>query len=224
MARVLPVTTLRAALISSICYADAIARSLSFQPAAMSLTEQPDPVVFAALCGGDLKALDVLYSRYSTSVYRLALRILKSQDEAADLTHEVFLRLWRTLSYDPERGTLLSYLMMMTRSQALNRIRSNQNQRKLAERWGRGALPLREGNSENRSHLEAMSLQETASQVRSALAHLPQAQREVLEMAYYNGLSQSEITRKTGVPLGTVKSRSRQGLLKLRQLLQDLVD
>ncbi len=190
----------------------------------MPLTEQPDPVVFATLCGGDLKALEVLYSRYSTPVYRLALRILNSEDEAADLTQEVFLRLWRTLGYDPKRGTLLVYLMMMTRSQALNRIRSNQNQRKLAERWGWEALPTCENSSPDRSHLEALSQKETASQVRIALAQIPPAQREVLEMAYYNGLSQSEITQHLDIPLGTVKSRSRQGLLKLRQLLKDLVD
>ncbi|NJN32203.1 MAG: sigma-70 family RNA polymerase sigma factor [Synechococcales cyanobacterium RM1_1_8] len=198
----------------------------------MPLTEQPDPVVFAALRQGDLKALDVLYGRYSTPIYRLALRILKAEEEAADLTQEVFLRLWRTLGYDPARGTLLVYLMMMTRSQALNRIRQHQNQRKLAERWGRSALSLAEGGDTSghasghpgRFPLEALSLDETASQVRLALAQIPQAQREVLEMAYYDGLSQSEITQRLDIPLGTVKSRSRQGLLKLRQLLKDLVD
>lgn len=188
--------------------------------APMLLTEQSDAAVFAALCDGQLKALDVIYSRYSTPVYRLALRILKSEDEASDLTHEVFLRLWRTLSYDPERGQLLVYLMTMTRSQAFNRIRSAKNQRKLAERWGRGTQPLSEGSS----ILDSISLKETACQVREALKNLPSAQRQVLEMAYYDGLSQSEITKQLDIPLGTVKSRSRQGLLKLRKLLKDLVD
>jgi RNA polymerase sigma-70 factor, ECF subfamily len=196
------------------------ARPASFQTTAMTLTEQPDPVLFAALCDGNLKALDAIYNRYSTPVYRLALRILKSEDEAADLTHEVFLRLWRKLSYDPERGPLLVYLMTMTRSQALNRIRSSKNQRKLAERWGRGTQPLSEGSS----MLESMALKETSGQVRSALGQLPSNQRQVLEMAYYDGLSQSEITKRLDIPLGTVKSRSRQGLLKLRKLLKDLVD
>jgi RNA polymerase sigma-70 factor, ECF subfamily len=192
----------------------------SFQTTAMTLTEQPDPVLFAALCDGNLQALDAIYNRYSTPVYRLALRILKSEDEAADLTHEVFLRLWRKLSYDPARGSLLVYLMTMTRSQALNRIRSSKNQRKLAERWGRGTQPLAEGTS----MLESMALKETSGQVRSALGQLPSNQRQVLEMAYYDGLSQSEITKQLDIPLGTVKSRSRQGLLKLRKLLKDLVD
>lgn len=187
----------------------------------MPPTEPSDAKVFATLCDGQIQALDVLYSRYSTPVYRLALRILKSEDEAADLTHEVFLRLWRTLGYAPERGTLLTYLMMMTRSQALNRIRSSKSQRKLAERWGRGTLPRDDSIDSGNSHLETLSLKETAHQVRVALADLPQAQREVLEMAYYDGLSQSEITQRLNIPLGTVKSRSRQGLLKLRQLLKD---
>lgn len=196
------------------------ARPKSFQTTAMTLTEKTDPVLFAALCDGNLKALDAIYNRYSTPVYRLALRILKSEDEAADLTHEVFLRLWRTLSYDPERGSLLVYLMTMTRSQALNRIRSAKNQRKLAERWGRGTQPLFEGAS----MLESIALTETSGQVRVALGQLPSNQRQVLEMAYYDGLSQSEITKQLDIPLGTVKSRSRQGLLKLRKLLKDLVD
>ena len=196
------------------------ARPPSFQSNAMPLTEQPDPVLFATLCDGNLKALDAIYNRYSQPVYRLAFRILKSEDEAADLTHEVFLRLWRTLSYDPERGALLVYLMTMTRSQALNRIRSAKNQRKLAERWGRGTEPLSEGAS----MLESIALKETSGQVRSALELIPSNQRQVLEMAYYEGLSQSEITQRLDIPLGTVKSRSRQGLLKLRKLLTDLVD
>lgn len=186
----------------------------------MPLTEQPDPVVYAALCDGNIKALDAIYNRYSAPVYRLALRILKSEEEAADLTHEVFLRLWRTLGYDPNRGSLLVYLMMMTRSQSLNRIRSAKNQRKLAERWGRGTQPLAEGAS----MLESIALKEASGQVRSALGLLPANQRQVLEMAYYDGLSQSEITTQLDIPLGTVKSRSRQGLLKLRKLLKDLVD
>lgn len=196
------------------------ARSSSCPPLALALTEQPDAAVFAALCDGQLQALGVLYGRYSPPVYRLAYRILNTEDDAADLTQEVFLRLWRNRSYQPDRGTLLVYLMTMTRSQALNRIRSAKNQRKLAERWGRGSLPLQRSSCQ----LETLSLQETASQIRTALAHLPSAQREVLELAYYQGLSQSEITQQLEIPLGTVKSRSRQGLLKLRQLLNALVD
>ena len=186
----------------------------------MPLIEQPDPVLFAALCDGNLEALDAIYNRYSAQVYRLALRILQSEEEAADLTHDVFLRLWRTLSYDPKRGTLLVYLSVMTRSQALNRIRSAKNQRKLAERWGRGTEPLLDGTLT----LESVASRETSSQVRFALSQISPDQRQVLEMAYYDGLSQSEITKRLNIPLGTVKSRSRQGLLKLRTLLKDLVD
>ncbi len=181
-------------------------------------TEPSDGVLFGLLCGGDLDALDVIYGRYSTPVFRLALRILGSQEEAADLTHEVFLRLWKKQGYDPERGSMLVFLMTVTRSQALNRIRSAKSRRRLTERLGRGAV------MEQSSLLESISTEEMSERVRNALHHLPSNQREVLELAYYGGLSQSEITQRLDIPLGTVKSRSRQGLLKLRKLLKDLVD
>ncbi len=181
-------------------------------------TEPTDGSLFVGLCGGDLKALDILYGRYSAPVFRLALRILGSQEEAADLTHEVFLLLWRKQGYDATRGSMLVFLMTVTRSQALNRIRSAKSRRNLAERWGRGVV------MEQPSLLESISTEEISERVRTALSHLPHSQREVLELAYYVGLSQPEITQRLNIPLGTVKSLSRDGLLKLRHFLMDWVN
>ena len=198
--------------------------TMPIEPLGSAIPENPadqklsDRDLFTALCSGDLDALDALYSRYSAPVFRLALRILSSQEEAADLTHEVFLRLWQKQNYDPQRGSMLVFLMTVTRSQSLNRIRSAQSQRRLTERLGRGTV------TQQPSLLDAISTAELSEQVRVALQDLPSHQREVLELAYYNGLSQSEITRQLNIPLGTVKSRSRQGLLKLRKLLKDLRD
>ena len=105
----------------------------------------------------------------------------------------------------------------MTRSQALNQLRSAKSQRHLIQRFGQMAMP----ESRNNPNLDQVTLEELGQRVKTALEILPEAQRQVLEMAYYEGLSQSDITEKTGIPLGTIKSGSRQGLLKLRELLKD---
>lgn len=178
-----------------------------------------DRELLTALCQQQPTALATLYDRYSALVYKLALQMLKTEDAAADLTQEIFLALWQKPErYDPERGTMTVFLSVMTRSRALNRIRSAKSQQNMVERFGRMALP----EPQDSPGLAQASLAELSDRVRQALQALPEAQRAVLQMAYYEGLSQSDITEQTGIPLGTVKSRSRQGLLKLRELLKDL--
>lgn len=175
----------------------------------------------SALCQRQPNALEALYDRYSRLVYKIALQMLKIEDAAADLTQEVFLAVWqKPEQYNPDRGTIVVFLSVMTRSRALNRIRSAKSQQNMIERFGRTALP----EPVESPGLAQASLEEMSDRVRQALQTLPEAQRAVLELAYYEGLSQSDITERTGVPLGTVKSRSRQGLLKLRELLQDLAE
>jgi RNA polymerase sigma-70 factor, ECF subfamily len=184
-------------------------------------SNQSDATIVEALCQGDRSALGALYDRYSSLVYKLGLRILKTEEAAADLTQEIFISLCnRPDRYNPDRGSLTVFLSVLTRSQALNRIRSAKSQDNLAQRFGRVAMAI---PSEN-PNLDQASLAELSQRVCAALAQLPEAQRHVLELAYYEGFSQSDITEKTGIPLGTVKSRSRQGLLKLRELLKDLAE
>lgn len=189
-------------------------------------TEVPDLELVLALKNGDRSALETLYDRYSGLVYKLALRILSTEDAAADLTQEIFLALWnKPEKYQANRGALSVFLSVMTRSQALNRLRSAKSQQQLIQRFGRMALSDSGDNSSGGNpNLDRVALEELSQRVKMALQQLPEAQRSVLELAYYDGFSQSDITEKTGVPLGTVKSRSRQGLLKLRELLKDLAD
>jgi RNA polymerase sigma-70 factor, ECF subfamily len=183
--------------------------------------EEPDLDLVLALKNGDRKALETLYDRYSGLVYKLALRLLSTEEAAADLTQEIFLALWnKPEKYQADRGSLAVFLSVMTRSQALNRLRSAKSQQQLIQRFGRMAMP----DSGDNPNLDRAALMELSQRVKSALKQLPEAQRQVLELAYYEGFSQSDITEKTGVPLGTVKSRSRQGLLKLRELLKDLAE
>lgn len=179
-----------------------------------------DAEVWQALKAGQSQALRIIYERYASLVYRLALRILTNAQEAEDLTQEIFLNLWRNRGYDPLRGSLSSYLTTLTRSRAIDKLRSRGTQLKFLQRWGQMITP----ESSTLSPLEMASLSQRSEQVKTAIAQLPANQRQVLEMAYFEGFSQSEIAKKLETPLGTVKSWSRQGLLTLRKNLHNLID
>jgi RNA polymerase sigma-70 factor, ECF subfamily len=184
------------------------------------LTDESDLQVLKALQQGDTNALGILYDRYGTAVYRLALRMLTNPTEAEDLTQEVFLAFWRGVDkYDVDRGTLVVFLLTITRSRALNRLKQQGSQQNLSQRVG-NYLPRTDRNP----GMDAVTLTELRERMSSALNELPINQKQVLEMGYYQGKSQSEIAQELDLPLGTVKTRSRQGLLKLRQFLQDLVE
>ncbi len=163
--------------------------------------------------------LEALYDSHGEAVYRLALRMLGNASDAEDLTQEVFVDFWQKQQYDASRGSLMTFLLTMTRSRSLNRIRQRQSKSQLLQRWEK-SMPMSYADNS----WEKASLSEVGQQLRTALDTLPEAQRQILEMAYYEGLSQSEITERLAIPLGTVKTRSRQGLLKLRKLLHNLVD
>ena len=184
------------------------------------LADESDLQILAALRQGDTSALGIVYDRYGAIVYRLALRMLANPTEAEDLTQEVFLAFWRGVDkYSADRGTLLVFLLTITRSRALNRFKQQGSQQNLSNRVGT-YLPT----VNNNPGMESVTLTELRERMSSALAALPTTQKQVLEMGYYQGKSQSEIARELDLPLGTVKTRSRQGLLKLRQFLQDLVE
>jgi RNA polymerase sigma-70 factor (ECF subfamily) len=185
----------------------------------MMLSHQTDTEVFQALRSGNLIALGILYERYGEIVYRVALRMLGNAQEAEDLTQEVFLHLWRSGTYDSQRGSMLAFLTTLTRSKAIDRHRQVRAQWQRNQRWQRN-FP-----TESESTLmDKVALKEISCRVREALAELPANQQQVLEMAYYNGLSQSEISEALNMPVGTVKTYKRKGLLKLREILQDLVE
>ncbi|AFZ14367.1 RNA polymerase, sigma-24 subunit, ECF subfamily [Crinalium epipsammum PCC 9333] len=179
-----------------------------------------DAEVFRALKAGQSDAIGILYDRYASLVYRLSLKILANYQEAEDLTQEIFLTLWRSNTYNPARGSLSSYLTTLTRSRAIDKIRSRGTKLKFLQRWGQ----MMKTETASNTPFEAASLSQRSHQVHSALAQLPANHRQVLEMAYYDGLSQSEIAKKLDIPLGTIKTWSRQGLLNLRKNLQDFIE
>ncbi len=165
----------------------------------------------AALCG--------LYDRYAGLVYGLAIAILAHAQEAEDLTQEVFVSLCGACDYDPARGPLAAYLATVTRSRAIDRLRKRARRLRLLERHSVDLLPP----DDRFAPLERISSGECAREVKNALAQLPELHRQVIEMAYYRGLSQTQIAAELGLPLGTVKGWMRRGLLALRKSLDPLV-
>ncbi|HEY9644240.1 MAG TPA: sigma-70 family RNA polymerase sigma factor [Coleofasciculaceae cyanobacterium] len=181
--------------------------------------ETTDLDLLSALKGGQTQALGLLYDRYSRLVFSLAFKILANSEEAEDVTQEIFLALWQRQAYNPARGSLSSFLTTMTRSRAIDKLRSRGSRYRFLQRWE----GMTRGETVMATPLEQVSMGERSQIIRVALEKLPPNERRVLEIAYYEGLSQSEIAEQLSIPLGTVKTRSRQGLLKLRQALQGYV-
>ncbi len=185
-----------------------------------SAAGRTDDELMAGLTEGRLDALGALYDRYSALVFSVSLRVLYDWQLAEDVTQEVFLRLWqRPESYDPSRGRLLSWLMSVTRNRAIDE-RRRLSRRQRSEEDEEPTLELRDHDTSGDPALGA-SLAESRRVVRAAMALLPPAQREVVELAYFGGLTQTEIAERLHVPLGTVKTRVRLAMRKLRDTLEE---
>ena len=194
-------------------------KPMDLDPSAIKPTHpSSDLDLLIALGNGQVNALGSLYDRYSRLVYGLAYKILGNSEEAEDITQEVFLTLWRRNAYNPSRGSLSSFLTTMTRSRSIDKLRSRGTKLRFIQRW-QGMVK----NEAVATPLDRAAIGERSQLVRDAMSQLPESERLVLEIAYYEGLSQSEIAKRLNIPLGTVKTRSRQGLLKLRQTLQHQV-
>ena len=179
---------------------------------------QTDAELVGGIRAGRSASLAQLYDRYASLVYTLALKLLQDSRDAEDLTQEVFLSLWKRNHYDPARGSLSSYLTVLTRSRAIDRLRQRSTVRKTRDRWFRTMIPPSLPTPFDRA-----SMEERRERVRCALDRLPANQRRVLEMAYYEGRSQTEIAKQLNAPLGTVKSWARRGLLNLRDALAEII-
>lgn len=184
------------------------------------LPSQTDAELFLALKAGQTDALGILYNRHAELVFGLAMRTLGNPQEAEDLTQDVFLTLAKGCSYDPRRGSLRTFLAILTRSRSIDRMRS----RNVAlENLGRWRPSSSEALSSN-APMEHVSQGEQSQEVQAALAQLSNDEQQVLRMAYYDGLTQSAIAERLEIPLGTVKARARRGLLKLRHTLADFIE
>jgi RNA polymerase sigma-70 factor (ECF subfamily) len=186
-------------------------------PEKLSLT---DAELLHALKSKQAWALGILYDRYGGLVYGIGLKVLQNPQEAEDLTQEIFLALWRNATINLNTSSLLPYLVKMTRSRAIDKLRVRSRNINLLQRIGQTFT----AESPTSTPFEAASLTERSKYVRDALAQLPEQQRQVIEMAYDQGLSQSKIAQQLNKPLGTVKTLTRQGLLTLKQILKGYID
>jgi RNA polymerase sigma-70 factor (ECF subfamily) len=165
------------------------------------------------------EALAELYDRFSPTLMALTSRILGGHADAEEVLQEVFLNVWNQPGrYDPSRSSVSTWLVLVARSRALDRLRS----RKVVERVHQAAGQAAAVSAPHTSPVAAehVFIQERHERVRREMEALPAEQRQVLEMAYFQGLSQSEIAARTGLPLGTVKTRTLLAMRKLREGLR----
>ena len=168
-----------------------------------------DAALIAGIRAGDQSAMADLYDRYAGVVYGVSLRVLANTAAAEDVVQEVFLQLWRNpQAFDADRGRLAPWLAVIARNRAIDLLRKRPLEDNIDE------MPIATG-----VNLEDEAAQNLAvEKVRGVLVQLPQDQRKALEMAFFEGMTHTEIAGKTGEPLGTVKTRIRSGLLALRKV------
>ena len=169
-----------------------------------------DAALAAGVRAGDSAALAQLYDRYSSLVYAVALRVLADTAAAEDILQDVFMQLWRNPGlFDASRGSLGAWLAVITRHRAIDQLRKRRPETDVEE----VVISVEAGLD------DAAERSRFLERVRGVLAGLPAEQRSALEMAFFEGLTHSEIAQQTGQPLGTIKTRIRSALLALRKAL-----
>ena len=186
-------------------------KTLILQPETVQI---PDADLLRAVAQGDEESLAAIYDRYRTILFGLLFRILGNRAEAEDILQEVFVQVWqRARDFDENRGKAFTWLVTLARSRAIDRLRSLGSRSRTIE------AATKESADAVGDAIEDAINNERGEVVRAALKELPEEQRAALLMAYFDGFSQSEIAERTNTPLGTVKTRMRTGMTKLREVL-----
>jgi RNA polymerase sigma-70 factor (ECF subfamily) len=181
-----------------------------------TLRTSDDLALVRRLAAGEGDALSALYDRYAPILNAVARRILGEAGDAEEVLQESFLQVWNQAArYDASRSSVSTWLILIVRSRALDRLRNLGSRSRTAEAAAAEPRPDTSSGAE-----QAVLHAERRRRVLEVLAELPPEQREVLELAFYQGLSQSEIALRTGAPLGTVKTRALLGMKKVRQALR----
>lgn len=183
--------------------------------------ERPEVELVARTAGGDAEALSALYDRFAGMLLGLATKILGDRAEAEDVLQEVFVQVWRQAGrYQSKRSSVSTWLVLITRSRSIDRLRSRSV--KL-----RTATEARRENPNPHTSPEGartVLMKERRRRLGEELANLPPEQKDVLEMAYYQGMTQREVAAATGIPLGTVKTRTLLAMKKLRSALESEIE
>ena len=167
-------------------------------------------------------AFEDLYSRYVNILYASALKFVKEDADAQDVVQDVFIQIWdKAKLYDPAKGKPLTWALTLTRNRAIDRIRAIQRRTRLRDEFEQETFV--DESAGVREALSGVDASEKGQILRKAVSLLSPQQKKVIELAYFGGLTQTEIAEKLGEPLGTVKARARRGLLKLKELLGDQI-
>jgi RNA polymerase sigma-70 factor, ECF subfamily len=177
------------------------------------LTDLDDGALVARVAAGDMRAFETLYDRYRAQAFGLAVRLTGRRGTAEEVTQDAFLTLWRKAShYDPRHGSVGPWLLTFVRHRAIDSLRSGAR-RELTVELDSAAERLEAPDRTD----DAVAAREQSRDARRLVKELPADQREVIELAYFGGMTQGEIAAKVGIPIGTVKGRSRLALEKLRR-------
>jgi RNA polymerase sigma-70 factor (ECF subfamily) len=180
--------------------------------------DEIDPAVIRRVAEGDSVAFEQLYDAFSGILYSLALRMLERPEDTEELIQEVFVKIWSDAAhYDPRRGAPLAWAITITRHKAIDRIRAATRRLRVYE-----AAEAEAKNNPPLGTQPALEVEqsENAKAVRDSLATLPPEVRESIELAFFGGLSHSQIAEKLSLPITTVKSRIRRAMMQLRQSLK----
>jgi RNA polymerase sigma-70 factor (ECF subfamily) len=179
------------------------------------MAERADAELLGLIASGDVRAIGELYDRYSPTLFPIALRILRDRSEAEDIVHDAFVAVnERASQYAAERGSVIAWLVTLVRNLSIDRTRRRERRGTLARE-----VLSHEPPASARDPERLTSDASEREKIRRALASLPQAQRETLEVAFFEGLSYPEIAARENVPLGTIKSRAARALAALRDAL-----
>ena len=178
-----------------------------------------DQELLVRIAAGEKDALEAIYERYSSAVYSLARYMLRSEAVAEEAAQDVFLNIWlKAASYNASRGQPKTWIMSVAHHKIIDVIRSRRRAEAVSDPKEYETLDLLPSHQIGTDEEVQRNIE--AERVREALEKLPEAQQEVIRLAYFNGLSQSEIAARLGQPLGTVKTRARLALQKLREELR----
>ncbi|MBA3962513.1 MAG: sigma-70 family RNA polymerase sigma factor [Chthoniobacterales bacterium] len=183
------------------------------------LPNEADAELVRQMNGGDEQAFAQFYDRFAPALFSMIYAILHDQKESEDVLQEAFVQMWkRTSTYDAKRSSLFTWAVMISRHKAIDRLRSRQRQSRLAEAVANEPDGITATAPAERADT-LLARNDERERIRNALAQLGAAQREAIDLAFFAGLTQTQISKKLGAPLGTIKARIRRGLLTLREVL-----
>jgi RNA polymerase sigma-70 factor (ECF subfamily) len=174
--------------------------------------------LLARIAKRERAAFEQLYDRYSNILYATAMKFLKEGADAQDVVQDVFIQIWdKAKLYDPAKGKPLTWALTLTRNRSIDRIRAIQRRTRLRDDFEKETVA--DESAGVREALSGVDAGEKSQILRDAVGRLSPEQRKVIELAFFGGLTQSEVADRLGEPLGTIKARARRGLMKLKEIL-----